>query len=592
MKDFFKNVFATLVGIALFFIITFIFGIISIVGMISASESVQPIQDNSVLVLKMSGVMTEKNEENILGELTGNSLNQLGLNDILSAIQKAKNNDDVKGIYLEAGLIEANYATLAEIRNELADFRKAGKWIVSYGEIYSQGAYYLASVADKVYLNPQGMLDWHGLASQPFYIKDLADKFGIKYQVVKVGTYKSATEYYTETKMSDANREQVSAFISGTWKNICNDVSRSRKISVPSLNEYADKYLLFEDAQNVLKYKMVDGLIYADQVKKEIKALLKLNDDSSINQISLKDMNNAEDDANKSDNAIAIYYAYGPIVQSQTTGMFSQATHSIIAENVCKDIEDLANDESIKAVVIRVNSPGGDAMASEQLWHHIGELKKKKPVVVSMGDYAASGGYYMSCNANWIVAQPNTLTGSIGIYGVIPDYSSLVTEKLGVKFDEVKTNKNSGFGNLFARPMNMDERALLTTYINRGYNLFCKRVADGRKMTPSQVETIAQGHVWLGEDAVKIKLVDQLGGLNIAVLKAAQLAKLPDYKTKEYPIMDGWKEQLLNFAQNNNHLDEQLRLALGSYYEPFMLIRNINERQAIQARLPMQLNIR
>lgn len=591
MKDFFKNVLATLVGIALFFVITFVFGIISLVGMISASESVQPIQDNSVLVLKMAGIITEKGEEDILGELTGNSLNQLGLNDILSAIKKAKNDNNVKGIYLESGLIEANYATLAEIRNELADFRKAGKWIVSYGEIYSQGTYYLASVADKVYLNPQGMLDWHGLAAQPYYIKDLANKFGIKYQVVKVGAYKSAPEYYTETKMSDANREQVSAFVNGTWKNICNDVSKSRRISVPTLNEYADKYLLFEDAQNVLKYRMVDGLIYADQVKKEIKKLLKLEDDSSINQISLKDMNNAEGNTNNSDNAIAIYYAYGPIVQSQATGIFSQE-HNIVAENVCKDIEDLMNDENIKAVVIRVNSPGGDAMASEQLWHQISELKKKKPVVVSMGDYAASGGYYMSCNASWIVAQPNTLTGSIGIYGIIPDYSGLVTEKLGVKFDEVKTNKNSGFGNVFARPMNADEEALLATYINRGYNLFRKRVADGRKMTVQQVENIAQGHVWLGEDAVKIKLVDQLGGLDAAVSKAAQLAKLKDYKTEEYPVMDGWKEQLFNFAKNNNHLDEQLRLALGSYYEPFMLIRNINEREAVQARLPMQLNIK
>lgn len=590
MKNFFKQVLATVVGLIAFGAIVTFMGIISIVGMIASGDSTPEVSNNSVMVLNLSGVIDEQGQEDFLGTLTGNTMSNLGLDNMLSAINKAKDNDKIKGIYIEAGILQAGYATMQEIRNALLDFKKKGKWIVAYGDTYTQGTYYIASAADKVYLNPKGMIDWHGLGAQPQFYKDLMAKFGVRYQVVKVGTYKSFTETYTEDKMSDANRTQVSAYINGTWNNICKAVSESRKISTDSLNAYADRLITFEPAENILKYKMVDGLIYADQVKDEIKKMLKIGKDKKIKQIGLSEMANIKDKKAKGDE-IAVYYAYGSIVQSGAASVLSQE-HSIVGPEVCKDLDDLMNDDDVKAVVVRINSGGGDAYASEQLWHQMVELKKKKPVVVSMGDYAASGAYYMSCPANWIVAQPNTLTGSIGIFAAIPDMSGLITQKLGVKFDEVKTNRNSTFGNVMARPFNDEELDYLQAYVNRGYQLFRQRVADGRRQKTADIEKVAQGRVWLGSDALKIKLVDELGGLNQAVAKAASLAKLKEYHTKNYPAVPSWTEQLMASAGRNNYLDEQLRLTLGDLYEPFVMLRSMNEREVLQARIPFVLNIK
>ena len=590
MKNFFKQVLATVVGLIAFGAIVTFMGIISIVGMIASGDSTPEVSNNSVMVLNLSGVIDEQGQEDFLGALTGNTMSNLGLDNMLSAIKKAKDNDKIKGIYIEAGILQAGYATMQEIRNALLDFKKKGKWIVAYGDTYTQGTYYIASAADKVYLNPKGMIDWHGLGAQPQFYKDLMAKFGVRYQVVKVGTYKSFTETYTEDKMSDANRTQVSAYINGTWNNICKAVSESRKISTDSLNAYADRLITFEPAENILKYKMVDGLIYADQVKDEIKKMLKIGKEKKIKQIGLSEMANIKDKKAKGDE-IAVYYAYGSIVQSGAASVLSQE-HSIVGPEVCKDLEDLMNDDDVKAVVVRINSGGGDAYASEQLWHQMVELKKKKPVVVSMGDYAASGAYYMSCPADWIVAQPNTLTGSIGIFAAIPDMSGLITQKLGVKFDEVKTNRNSTFGNVMARPFNDEELSYLQAYVNRGYQLFRQRVADGRRQKTADIEKVAQGRVWLGSDALKIKLVDELGGLNQAVAKAASLAKLKEYHTKNYPAVPSWTEQLMASAGRNNYLDEQLRLTLGDLYEPFVMLRSMNEREVLQARIPFVLNIK
>ena len=590
MKNFFKQVLATVVGLIAFGAIVTFMGIISIVGMIASGDSTPEVSNNSVMVLNLSGVIDEQGQEDFLGALTGNTMSNLGLDNMLSAIKKAKDNDKIKGIYIEAGILQAGYATMQEIRNALLDFKKKGKWIVAYGDTYTQGTYYIASAADKVYLNPKGMIDWHGLGAQPQFYKDLMAKFGVRYQVVKVGTYKSFTETYTEDKMSDANRTQVSAYINGTWNNICKAVSESRKISTDSLNAYADRLITFEPAENILKYKMVDGLIYADQVKDEIKKMLKIGKEKKIKQIGLSEMANIKDKKAKGDE-IAVYYAYGSIVQSGAASVLSQE-HSIVGPEVCKDLEDLMNDDDVKAVVVRINSGGGDAYASEQLWHQMVELKKKKPVVVSMGDYAASGAYYMSCPADWIVAQPNTLTGSIGIFAAIPDMSELITQKLGVKFDEVKTNRNSTFGNVMARPFNDEELSYLQAYVNRGYQLFRQRVADGRRQKTADIEKVAQGRVWLGSDALKIKLVDELGGLNQAVAKAASLAKLKEYHTKNYPAVPSWTEQLMASAGRNNYLDEQLRLTLGDLYEPFVMLRSMNEREVLQARIPFVLNIK
>lgn len=589
MKDFFKYVLATIVGIVILFVVMAILGAMSLVGMVASGEATKNVSDNSVLVVNLSGTMEEQAGDNTLNQFLGSAASTMGLQETLEAIQKAKENDNVKGIYIEAGSFSADYASLQEVRNALLDFKKSGKWIVAYGDIYTQATYYLCSVADKVWMNPSGEIDWHGMASQPIFVKDLLAKVGIKMQVIKVGKYKSATEMYTEDHMSDANREQTQAYINSIWKQITNDVSSSRKISVDSLNAYADRLVMFEGAEAQKKYKLVDALLYHDQVKAEVKKLLKLDDDKSINQLSISDMQTVK--RKKDGEQVAVYYAYGDIVDSPSQGMLMGGGHQIVANDVNNDLQSLADDDNVKAVVIRVNSPGGSAYASEQLWHQIEVLKQKKPVVVSMGGYAASGGYYMSSGANYIFAEPTTLTGSIGIFGTIPDRSELMTKKLGLKFDEVKTNKNAAFGTS-SRPFNAEEISYLQSYINRGYQLFRKRVADGRKMTIEQVEAIAQGHVFTGADALKIKLVDELGGLDKAIAKAAKLAKIDEYYTNNYPAPPSIFDQLMNQAKGGNYLDDQLRVALGEYYQPFMLMREANQMSPVQARLPYFLNIK
>ena len=592
MKDFIKNVLATMVGMFGFFIVMGVIGMMSIIGMIASGNAAQNVEKNSVFVLNLSGTISEQGSENPLSMFTGeNSLNS-GLNDILSSIKKAKANDDIKGIYIETGALAANYATLQEIRNALDDFRKSGKWIVAYGDFYTQGAYYVASVADKVYINPKGIVDWHGIGAQTMFYKDFMAKFGVKWEVVKVGTFKSATETFTEEKMSDANRLQTKTFIDGTWRNVCDAVSKSRGISVDSLNSYADSYLALQATETLVKAKMVDGMMYGDQVKDAVKKMMKLEKDDDIAQLTLNDMLNVKDEKLEG-SEIAVYYAEGDIVQDPKAATMFGNNNYIASRKVCKDLEDLMNDDDVKAVVVRINSGGGDAYASEQMWHQMSELRKVKPVVVSMGDYAASGAYYMSAPASWIVAQPNTLTGSIGIFAVIPDFSGLVTTKLGVRFDEVKTNRNSTFGNLMARPFNAEEKAMLQASVNRGYSLFRQRVADGRRLPVESVEKIAQGRVWLATDALNIKLVDQLGGIDDAVKKAAELAKLKDYYTSDYPAAASWMDNLLNsMSSSGTYLDEQLRQTLGDFYQPFTMLRSIDKREAIQARIPYAISIK
>lgn len=593
MKAFFKNVLATVVGIFVFIIISGIFFMISIIGMVSSQSSQTTVSKNSVLVLNLSGTISERTTEDFMSELTGSQLQSLGLNDILNAIKKAKNNENIKGIYIEAGaLLSSDFAALQEIRNALEDFKSSKKWIVAYADAYTQPTYYVSSVADKVYLNPIGELDWHGLASQGMYVKDMLAKFGVKMQVPKVGKYKSATEMFTETKMSEADREQTTAYINGIWNTMCDAVSKSRKISKDSLNAYADRIITFDASQKFIDYKMVDGLKYANEMKAEVKKMLKIESDDKISQVSISQMKDVSDDSNKGDDQIAVYYAWGDIVQSEATGSLMGSDHSIVSGKVCEDMEKFMNDDDVKAVVIRINSGGGDAYASEQIWHYINELNKKKPVVVSMGGMAASGAYYMSAASRWIVADPTTLTGSIGIFGMFPDVSGLLTEKLGVKFDEVKTNANSAFGAM-GRPMTEAEMAILTKYINRGYELFRKRVADGRKLGVEKVEEIAQGRVWLGSDALKVKLVDQLGGLDVAIAKAASLANTKDYHTTDYPATTDWMESLFSNLEKSgdNYLNDQMHLMLGDLYEPFMLLKNINQHSAIQARMPYVINV-
>lgn len=593
MKDFFKNVAATIVGLFAFGLIMTILGFICIIGMVASGNSKPALKDNAVMVMKLQGQIEDRTEDNWLGELTGEQFNNIGMNRILSSIRKAKNEDKVKGIYLETGILETDYATLQEIRNALADFKKSGKWIIAYGDALSQGGYYLASVANKVYVNPEGNVDWHGIASQPQYIKDVAAKFGVHFTVVKVGKYKSYTETYTEDKMSDANREQVSRYISGLWQQMLADVSKSRNISKDSLNRYADGLMVFDDTKLLKSRKMVDGFCYYDEIRDVVKKQLGLKADDTINQVDYNDVDMTIDDSNLMGEEIAVYYCQGSIVRMETPSIYD-SEQQIVSTKVIKDLQELADNSQIKAVVLRINSGGGDAYASEQIWRAVKELNKKKPVVVSMGGMAASGAYYMSMGAQYIMAQPTTLTGSIGIFGALPDFSDLMTKKLGFKYDEVKTNRNSAYASAgMSRPWSAEEIATMQNYVNRGYSLFRNRVAEGRKMSTEQVEKIAQGRVWLGTDAKNIKLIDGFGGLSDAIDKAAELAHLSSYQAVEYPALAGWMEQLLDMAGGNKgtYLDEQLRLALGDLYQPFIMIRNMKEKEPIQAALPYVLNI-
>ena len=590
MKDFLKYVLATVTGIILLTVIMGILATISMVGIAASSASSTKVEENSVFTLMLSGQLDERAEENPLSMLSGQISENVGLDDIISSIRKAKENEDIKGIYIEAGIFSSDSpASSHAIREALIDFKKSGKWIVAYADSYEQSSYYICSVADKIFLNPQGMVDWHGLGATPYFVKDLLTKLGIKVQLCKVGKYKSAPEMLTADGMSEPNREQVTAYINGVWQVMLKEVAESRKIAVDSLNAYADRFIALSKAEDYVKMKLVDKLLYTNEVKGEIKKMLKIDADESFPQLTLKDMENVKGKKKEGDQ-VAVYYAYGDIVDSETGDMTDQE-HSIVATKVCKDLEKLAEDDDVKAVVLRVNSPGGSAYASEQIWHAMMNLKAKKPVVVSMGGYAASGGYYISCPANYIIAEPTTITGSIGIFGMFPDFSGLLTEKMGIKFDEVKTNKHAAFGTM-SRPFNAEEMALLEQYIDRGYQLFRKRVADGRKQSVEAIEKIAQGRVWLANDALKNKLVDEIGSLDKAIEKAAKLAKLSEYHATCYPEPTNWFDALMNQGNKGSYLDSHLRTALGEYYEPFTYVKNIRHQNTIQARLPYYLIIK
>ena len=581
MKEFFKYVLATIVG---FICVTAFMGIMSLIMFFSimATSDTQPtVSDGSVLRIQLNGTVSERVTENPFAELMGNkALASQGLDDLLKAIKVAKTNDKIKGIYLEGGLLSADFASLEELRKALVDFKQSKKFVVAYADQYTQGSYYLASAADKVWLNPSGMLDWHGIASQPIFFTDLMKKVGVKMQVFKVGTFKSAVEPYILTEMSEPNRQQVQSFIGDIWQHFCQDVSASRKISTDSLNAFADRYVTFAEASDYVRLKMVDELTYIDQVRTKLQ---KLSQQDKVNFISPAELAKLDVPASSS-NDIAIYYAEGNIVDVSTQSPLNSTQSEIVGSKVVSDLDKLAKDESVKAVVLRINSGGGSAYASEQMWRAVQQLKAKKPVVVSMSGMAASGGYYLSCGADYIVADKTTLTGSIGIFGMVPDASELLTDKLGLHFDVGKTNVSSDFGAM-GRGFNAAESAAMQNYVNRGYRLFLKRVADGRKMTPEQVDKIAQGRVWTGNQALKIKLVDKLGTLNDAVAEAAKRAKLQDYAICTFPAKTPWFKQLMNETTQRDYLEEKLQTALGVYYEPLRFVGTYAKHNVLQARM-------
>lgn len=566
----------------------FVISIIVVFSMLSSTETETVVKKSSIMMLDLNGSLVERTSDNIFKELFDKEDSTYGLDDILASIKKAKENDDIKGIYIQATSLNANFASLQEIRDALNDFKKSGKFIVAYSDNYTQGMYYLSSVANKVLLNPKGAIEWRGLASQPLFLKGLLEKLGIEMQVFRVGTYKAAVERFSATEMSPANREQVTAYITSIWNEIITDVAASRKISVDSLNNYANRMLMFYPAEQTVKSGMADTLIYKNDVRDYLKQLAKIDKDDDLAVLGLDEMINVKKNTpkDKSGNIIAVYYAFGEI----DGGSSSTDEDGIISNEVIKDLRKLKEDKDVKAVVLRVNSPGGSAFGSEQIWEAVCQLKKEKPVIVSMGDYAASGGYYISCAADTIVAEPTTLTGSIGIFGLIPNAKGL-TDKLGLSFDVVKTHKFADFGNIM-RGMNTDEQTLLQMYINQGYDLFVSRCAEGRKMSKNEIEKIAEGRVWTGEAAKKIGLVDILGGIDKALEIAVKKAKVEGYTVVGYPDRKNVLQELLNSKPGNYIESRMLKSQLGDYYNGFSMLKNLEKADFMQARVPFELNIK
>ena len=587
MKDFLKFTLATVTGIIISSVVLFFISILVVFSMVSSSESETQVRKNSVMMLDLNGTLTERSQENPLDFLMKEDYKTYGLDDILSSIRKAKENEDIKGIYIQATSLGAGFASLEEIRDALKDFKESGKFIVAYGDTYTQNLYYLSSVADKVLLNPQGMLEWRGLAATPMFFKDLLKKIGVEMQIFKVGTYKSAVEPFISTEMSPANREQVNVYLSSIWGQITSSVAESRNLSVEALNKEADRMLMFYPAEESVKNGLVDTLIYKNDVRDYLKNMVGIDKDDNMPVLGIQDMINVKKNVprDKSGNVIAVYYAYGEI----DGGSSASTDEGINSEKVIKDLRKLKDDENVKAVVLRVNSPGGSAYGSEQIWYAINQLKKEKPVIVSMGDYAASGGYYIACNADTIVAEPTTLTGSIGIFGMMPNAKGL-TEKLGVNFDVVKTNPYADFGNL-TRPMNDGEKGLMQMHVNKGYELFLTRCSDGRGISMEELDKIAQGRVWTGSTAKELGLVDELGGLDKALEIAIAKAGVDAYTVMNYPKKEGFLESLMNTNPGNYIKARMLNGKMNDVYRQFSIIENFDKIDRIQARVPFELNI-
>ena len=602
MKQFFKMTLATICGIAIFLTVMGFFFVISLVGMMASDSASTKVKENSVFVINLNGSVNERSDDGspIDAILGMGDMEEMGLDDLISSIRKAKDEENVKGIYLEGGVSSFDSpATAQQLRDALKDFKKSGKWVVAYADQYMQAAYYVASVADNIYLNDGGAIDLRGLGGKNEYYKGLYDKLGIKYQAAKVGKYKSYVESNTRTDMSEYDREQRQVLFSGIWNYWLKDIGEARKVAPEALNQLAnDSIIAFADAKDYVKAKLVDKLMFPEEIKAEIKKRLKLDKDDDISQLTLSDMLNVKSKKKNEGDKIAVYYAYGSIVDNDAMDYLSGSGHSIVGKTTAEELRKLADDEDVKAVVFRVNSGGGSAYASEQIRHAVKLVKAKKPIVVSMGGAAASGGYWISSPANYIVAEPTTVTGSIGIFGLVPNFSGLIQDKLGITFDGVTTNKYSDYEtNLVVGKDNTAEMNFLQTSINRGYQHFLEIVSEGRGMKPAQVDSIGQGRVWLATDAVKIKLVDKLGSLDDAVKKAAELAKLSEYHTETYPGKSSWIDQLLEKDSKGTYLDgklqQELKTLLGDMYQPLMELRQtVKDGSRIQARMLEDIRVK
>lgn len=589
MKQFFKMMFASTLG---FFVGLMLAGMIAIVFMIgmvaglgSNSQAVYtPKAENSVFKIAFEGDIRESAEENPFTNLLTGREPDLSLRDLLKSIRHAKEQESVKGIYLDMGVFSGGTASLDAVRRALMDFKESGKFIVAYADNYTQGGYYLASVADKIYLNPQGILGLTGLSSRTMFYKGLLQKIGVEMMVFKVGTYKGAVEPFIADKLSDANREQITSYQNSIWGNITKGIAKSRNITVEDVNRFADEGAFFASPEKAVEYKLIDELKYRSEVEKYLIEQSGQTGDK-LKTVGLSNMKNVKKTEREYRNKIAIVYAEGEIMQQIISSPYS-GNFPCISEKINDDLRKLADNKDVKAVVLRINSPGGSAYTSEQIWKQVYELKKKKPVVVSMGSVAASGGYYIASGASKIIAEPNTLTGSIGIFGMFPNTAGLFN-KLALTTDIVKTNRYADFGDP-ARPMTDDEKALIQGYIERGYDTFLTRCSEGRGVSKADIDSIGQGRVWTGEQALKIGLVDELGGIERAVELAGELAEIYNYNIMEVSTDHDFLKELLE-KQIEIVKQSVVKDMLGDEYEHFRTLRKVKATYGIQARIPYDL---
>jgi len=588
MREFFKYLFASILGFFISMIIIFIICFVIVVGAISSidSDKTVVVSNNSVLFLNLDQAITERTPKNPFGNLPivgGEEKDGIGLNDFLKAVQKAKTDDNIKCIYLNVSSPNAGYATLREVRNALIDFKKSHKKIIAYSEVYTQGAYYLASVADKVYLNPEGALEFKGFSSELTFFKGTLEKVGVEMQVIRVGNYKSTVEPFILDKMSDYNRKQVTAYVGGLYNTFLTDIAQSRNIQKDSLYSIADNYKV-QQPQDAVNFKMIDALKYKDQILEELKGLSGRTRGENIRTVSINDYAKNNTDTGDGKDKVAVIYANGEINGGEGSD------NQIGSERISRAIRKARLDDDIKAVVLRVNSPGGSALASDVIWREIVLTKKEKPVIASFGDVAASGGYYIGCAADSIFVQPNTITGSIGVFGIIPNFQNLMTNKLGITFDGVKTGK---YADIMAtnRPMTAGEKFIIQNELNRIYSGFVSRVADGRKKSKAYIDSIGGGHVWIGTDAVQIGLADRIGSFNDAIKAAAKKAKLKKYKIVEYPdVIDPWKSLMEEGTDKvKTYYTKQ---ELGDNYMLYQQMKKVIASSGIQARMPFEAVIK
>ena len=591
-----KIVLAAFIGTLIALVINFFIKVGVVSSMIAnfsktdteASTTVKP---NSVLYMKLDYTIPDRTVDNPFGNINFNSMESkdaTGMTDILHNIEHAKNDPNIKGIYMELSSIPTSTATLQEIRNKLIEFKESGKFIVTYGEAYSQSAYYMASVADKIFLNPEGALDLHGMASQIMFYKHLLEKLDVEMQIVRGpnNRFKSAVEPYFLDKMSEANREQMDKLLGSVWGEILTGISQSRNISVEQLNQIADNLETYFNADKALEYGLVDNLYYKDQVLDELKGLTGSNKD--INAIGNASYAKSYKDKNTSKNEVAVIYAIGQIFDGK-----GDESQNIYSENLSKTIRKAREDENVKAIVLRVNSPGGSAVASAIIGRELDLTKQEKPIVVSMGNYAASGGYWISAKADYIFADPTTLTGSIGVFGTFPNAKGFLNDKIGLTFDVAKTNENADFGTM-TQPLTEFQYGKLQEMVVKTYDDFTNRVAEGRGLRQTYVDSIGQGRVWSGVDAIGIGLVDKLGDMEDAIAYAAEKAQLgDDFKVTEWPKQKDFFTRMMESMSNKNDdkIDAVMKQKLGAYYDYLQGLENLQKNTGIQARMPFDMII-